>query len=204
MTKNFYEDYWDKRGESGYRPRYKIFYNWIEDSSGVLELGCGDGYFGQMLKDKDVDYTGCDISEKALKIAKERGLDVFQRKLEDKVGFPDDSFDYVVMSEFLEHVVDSEKLLKEAGRIARKGILVSIPNIAYWKFRFQLLGGRFPKQWAVSPREHLRYWSVKDFENTAVSLGFKVKEVRPSNGRKILRDWWPNLFGFQVCFYLKP
>ena len=202
--KDFYEDYWDKRGESGYRPRYKIFYNWIEDSSGVLELGCGDGYFGQMLKDKDVDYTGCDISEKALKIAKERGLDVFQRKLEDKVGFPDDSFDYVVMSEFLEHVVDSEKLLKEAGRIARKGVLVSIPNIAYWKFRLQLFGGHFPKQWAVSPEEHLRYWSVKDFENTAVSLGFKVKEVRPSNGRKILRDWWPNLFGFQVCFYLKP
>jgi len=187
------------------RPRYAIFSNWIESGSSLLDIGCGDGYFGEFLVgNKKIDYTGCDISEKALKTAKERGLDVFQCKLEDKIDFPDDSFDYVVMSEFLEHIVNSEKILEEAGRISKKGVLVSIPNIAYWKFRFQLLLGCFPKQWAVAPEEHLRYWSVKDFINTADSLGFKIREIKSSNGRKILRDFWPNLFGFQVCFYLEP
>ena len=204
MNTNFYEDYWEKRGESGFRPRYKIFSGWIEKGSRVLELGCGDGFFGRMLKEKNMDYTGCDISEKALKIAKERGLDVFKCDLDDKIDFIDDSFDYVVMSEFLEHIIDSEKILKEAGRIAQKGILVSIPNIAYWKFRLQLVLGSFPKQWAVAPQEHLRYWSVKDFTNTAGSLGFKIQKIKASNGKKILRDFWPNLFGFQVCFYLEP
>lgn len=202
--RDFYENYWEKRGKSGYRPRYKIFFDWIENNSKVLELGCGDGYFGQMLKGKNIDYTGCDISEKALEISKERGLNVFQCKLEDRIDFTDKSFDYVIMSEFLEHIVNSETILKEAGRIAKKGVLVSIPNIAYWRFRLELLLGRFPKQWAVAPEEHLRYWSIKDFKDTVVSLGFKIKEIKSSNGRKILRDWWPNLFGFQVCFYLEP
>ena len=202
--RDFYENYWEKRGESGYRPRYKIFFDWIDNGSKVLEIGCGDGYFGQILKEKSIDYAGCDISEKALKIAEERGLYVFQCKLEDKIDFPDKSFDYVVMSEFLEHIVNSEEILKEAGRVAKRGVLVSIPNIAYWRFRLQLFFGRFPKQWTVAPQEHLRYWSVKDFKNTVDSLGFKIKEIASSNGRKILRDWWPNLFGFQVCFYLEP
>ncbi len=202
--KDFYENYWDKRGESGFRPRYRIFFDWIENNSKVLELGCGDGYFGQMLKEKRVDYAGCDISEKALSVAKGRGLDVFQCDLENKLDFPDNNFDYVVMSEFLEHIVNSEKVLEEANRIAKNGVLVSIPNIAYWRFRLELLLGRFPKQWAVAPQEHLRYWSVRDFINTASSLGFKIHEIKASNGKRMLRNLWPNLFGFQVCFYLKP
>ena len=204
MTKIFYENYWEKRGESGFRPRYKIFLGWIEVGSKVLELGCGDGYFGEMLKEKDADYTGCDISERAIETAKDRGLNVFLAEIKNKLDFPDKSFDYVVMSEFLEHIINSEEILKEAGRIAKKGVLVSIPNIAYWRFRLELFFGRFPKQWAVAPQEHLRYWSVKDFKYTVQSLGFKVKKIKSSNGRKIFRDLWPNLYGFQVCFYLTP
>lgn len=203
-VKDFYEDYWEKRGESGFRPRYQIFFDWIENNSKVLEIGCGDGYFGQMLKQKNIDYTGCDISKRALEIAEKRGLNTFLCEIKDKIDFPDNSFDYVVMSEFLEHIIDSEKILKETARISKNGVLVSMPNTAYWRFRIQLFFGRFPKQWVVAPQEHLRYWSVKDFKDMADSLGLKVKEIKSSNGKKILRDLWPNLFGFQVCFYLEP
>lgn len=201
--KDFYENYWEKRGDSGFRPRYRIFLDWIQEDSKVLELGCGDGYFGSMLKDRDMDYTGCDISQRALEAARKKGLNVFRCDLEERLGFPDAAFDYVVMSELLEHLVNSEKVLKEAGQFAKKGVLVSIPNIAYWRFRLQLLFGRFPKQWAIAPQEHLRFWSVSDFLKTAERLGYRVKAIKSSNGRKVLRDWWPNLFGFQVCFYLE-
>ena len=203
--KNFYENYWKERGQSGPRPRYDIFSKWIESGSSVLDIGCGDGYFGEFLnRNKKADYTGCDISETALESARSRGLKTCCLAIDDRVDFSDKSFDYVLMSEFLEHIASSEEILVEAMRVARKGVLVSIPNIAYWKFRLQLFFGKFPKQWVVSPREHLRYWSVEDFKNMADSLGFKIKEIKSSNGRKILRDLWPNLFGFQVCFYLKP
>lgn len=204
--KNFYENYWKKRGRSGDRPRYHIFSGWIDDGSKVLDIGCGDGYFGEFLvKNKKVDYTGSDISDVALQAAKDRGLNVIQLDASSDLGkFAPGSFDYIIMSEFIEHIPNSEDILRIAGRIAKKGVLISIPNIAYWKFRLQLLFGNFPKQWAVAPEEHLRYWSVSDFKETAEKSGFEVKEIRSSNGRKILRDIWPNLFGFQVCFYLKP
>lgn len=204
--KTFYENYWQKRSRSGNRPRYYIFSRWIDKGSKVLDVGCGDGYFGEFLvRNKGVDYTGSDISETALQIARDRGLNVVQLDASSELGkFSSGSFDFVVMSEFIEHIPNSEGVLKIAGRIAKKGVLVSVPNIAYWKFRLQLLFGSFPKQWAVAPQEHLRYWSVYDFKKTAEDVGFEIEEIRSSNGRKILRDIWPNLFGFQVCFYLKP
>lgn len=204
--KIFYENYWKKRGRSGDRPRYHIFSGWTDRGSKVLDIGCGDGYFGEMLiRDKEVDYTGSDISDTALKAARGRGLNVIQLDAANDLGrFLPGSFDFIVMSEFIEHIPNSEEVLRIAGRIARKGVLISIPNIAYWKFRLQLFFGNFPKQWAVAPEEHLRYWSVSDFKKTAENAGLEVKEIRSSNGRKILRDIWPNLFGFQVCFCLKP
>lgn len=203
--KIFYENYWKKRGRSGDRPRYRIFSEWIERGSKVLDIGCGDGYFGEFLvKNKDVDYLGSDISDAALKAARDRGLNSIQIDAANELGkFTSRSFDFVIMSEFIEHIPNSEEILKIAGRIAKKGVLVSVPNIAYWKFRLQLLMGSFPKQWVFAPEEHLRYWSVNDFKKTVENAGFEVKEIRSSNGRKILRDIWPNLFGFQVCFYLK-
>lgn len=203
---DFYENYWKTRGKSGPRPRYKIFFEWIDNNSSVLDIGCGDGHFGETLvKGKQVNYTGGDISNAALEMAKNRGLNVTYLDAAKDLGrFKDKSFDYVVMSEFIEHIPNSEDILKIAGRIASRGVLISIPNIAYWRFRIELLLGSFPKQWAVAPQEHLRYWSVSDFEKTATNLGFAVKAIKSSNGRKFLRDMWPNLFGFQVCFYLKP
>lgn len=204
--KIFYENYWKKRGRSGDRPRYHIFSEWIEKGSKVLDIGCGDGYFGEfLLKNKDIDYLGSDISDAALKAARDRGLNIIQIDAANELGkFTSGSFDFVIMSEFIEHIPNSEEILKIARQIAKKGVLVSVPNIAYWKFRLQLLMGSFPKQWVFAPEEHLRYWSVNDFKKTAENAGFEVKEIRSSNGRKILRDIWPNLFGFQVCFYLKP
>ena len=202
---SFYEQYWQERGKSGFRPRYKIFYDWIESNASVLDIGCGDGYFGQVLVNKkNISYRGLDISETAVAMARERGLvaEVCDAS-QDLNKFADKSVDYVLMSEFIEHISNSEEVLKEARRIARKAVLVSVPNIAYWKHRLELLSGTFPRQWAFAPNEHLRFWSITDFIKTADSLGFSSVNYKASNGKKILREWWPNLFGFQVCFLLK-
>ena len=203
--KDFYEHYWEERGSSGFRPRYRLFIDWIDRNDRILDIGCGDGYFGELLvKEKGVVYQGIDIAETAVQKARHRGLDVRTMDIEkDLHTIPDKHYDIVVISEVIEHVVHAEDILKELKRIAKKGVIVSIPNIAYWKFRLQLLTGSFPKQWAVAPQEHLRYWSVSDFIHTVEQIGFMVDRVQASNGRKPLRDWWPNMFGLQVCFYLR-
>lgn len=201
--KDFYEKYWQVRGKAGFRPRYQIFSDWIEKGSSVLDIGCGEGHLGQFLMEKnDADYTGCDISDAALEIVKSRGLKTKNLSVDDKLDFPDKSFDYVILSEFLEHIINSEEVLKDSIRIAKKGVLVSIPNSAYWRFRLELLFGSFPKQWLLTPKEHLRFWSISDFNKTVDSLGLEIKAAKASNGKKILRDIWPNLFCFLPCFYI--
>lgn len=203
-TSGFYEDYWKLRGKSKFRPRFKTLADWISPKSNVLEIGCGDGFFADMIKRlKDVNYHGADLSSQAIGILKERGLDGEVLDASKDLGrFADNSFDFVVMSEFIEHVQNSEEVLLHASRIAKRGVLVTVPNIAYWKWRLQLLYGIFPKQYAVTPSEHVRFWSVFDFIEMVEKLGLLVKEYKSSNGKKYLRDWWPNLFGFQVCFFI--
>ena len=195
-----------RQARSGHRPRYDIFTLWIEPGSSVLDIGCGDGAFGEhIVAARAARYLGVDLSESGLELARARGLEVRQVDLGASAGALDElRFDYVVLSEVIEHVVDSEELLELAGRIAGRRVLLSVPNIAYWQYRLQLLRGRFPRQWAQDPREHLRFWSVPDFTRMAEELGFRVETVAASNGRRGLRDLWPNLFGVQVCFLLEP
>ena len=203
---SFYEQYWRTRGRSGHRPRYDVFAGWIERGSEVLDLGCGDGGLGQHLVEQlGVSYLGCDLAGSALELARARGLETLQLDLASELHLlADRKADYVVLSEVVEHVVDAEGLLLAAAKVARRAVLVSIPNVAYWRYRAELLRGHFPRQWAQDPREHLRFWSVTDFRVTAAGLGLAVTAVVASNGKPILRDLLPNLFGLQVCFRLEP
>ena len=202
----FYEQYWRTRGRSGHRPRYDVFARWIKPGSSVLDLGCGDGGLGQHLVEQlGVTYLGCDLAGSALELARARGLETLQVDLASELHLlAGRKADYVVLSEVVEHVVDAEGLLLVAASIARRAVLVSIPNIAYWRYRTELLRGRFPRQWAQDPREHLRFWSLTDFRDTASALGLAATAIVASNGKPILRDLLPNLFGLQVCFYLQP
>ena len=105
--------------------------------------------------------------------------------------------DYIILSEILEHLVLPEKLLNKV-RNSAPYLLISIPNSAFYKHRISLLFGRFFKQWAVHPAEHLRYWSHRDFLEWLEALDLKVIKYKASNGRP-----WPNLLGNQICYLVK-
>lgn len=199
---DFYNRYWTQ-ARSDHKYRYDIFLSWIKPGSKVLDLGCGDGYLAELIeKKKSCDVTCLDISEVALKKAKARNLKVILSSLEDPLPFNDNSFDYVIATEALEHISAAEKVLSEMARISKGYLLVSMPNIAFWKHRLALLGGRFPKQWVIHPMEHLRYWSVPDFKTMLEKQNLKMTHIQAGSGRRYLRDLWPNLFAEQVCFKL--
>ena len=171
---NFYNSYWAK-GKSDNKYRYGIFLSWITPDSSVLDVGCGDGYLAELIaKNKNCNLTCLDISEVALQKA----------------------------TEALEHIAKTEETLIEMARISKRYIIVSIPNIAFWKYRWVLLCGKFPKQWIIHPIEHLRYWSVDDFKKTLKDLNFEIEETKGGSGRRYIRDLWPNLFAKQACFKL--
>lgn len=198
-----YERYWRERGHTtGLPNRALIFAEWIAPGARVLEVGCGDGAFAAHLaRTRGVAVTAVDVSERAVAYARERGVDAHRRDVLAE-PFGRDEFDYVVLSEVLEHLPVPEELLAVLRPSAPR-VLVSLPNTAYVFYRVCLgLLGRFPAQWVVHPSEHLRFWSVTDFRAWAVAQGFRVAREAASNGLPVLKRWHHNLFGHQMCFEL--
>jgi 2-polyprenyl-3-methyl-5-hydroxy-6-metoxy-1,4-benzoquinol methylase len=111
-------------------------------------------------------------------------------------------FDYIIMSEIIEHLPDPEMLLNALRSHVRKGLIVSIPNTGYHQHRLRLLMGRFPLQWVVTPGEHLRYWTRIDFHWWARQLGFRVAREFPYEGTPGLKEAWPNLFAAALVYVL--
>lgn len=119
------------------------------------------------LKDRPpVRELGIDISQAAVNRARSRSINAKPLPIDSMVGGTHDiGFDYVIMSEVVEHLPDPEDFLVTAWSLAEKAVVVTFPNIAYWPHRLRLFLGRFPRQWANHPGEHLRFWSIPDFKH---------------------------------------
>lgn len=204
-NQDFYNQYWNQRGQAkGIRLRYYVFLDWLKQGSKVLDIGGGDGQLAEIIqKIKNCQAIVVDISDSALAIAQNRGLATVKANLEEKLPFRDNEFNVAILSEILEHLAFSEQLLEEASRVSSDYILVSLPNTGYFKYRWQLLFGHFPKQWLVSPREHLRFWTLADFKKMVAYLNLEIVDMKASAGRRYLRDLWPSLLAEQICFKLR-
>jgi methionine biosynthesis protein MetW len=207
-----YDVYWDnKAGEkigqlSTWRlKRAQAFAALVGDGDRVLDLGVGDGALLRYLIDhKGITGYGLDVSPRAVAFCRENGLDVeladINRPITDFVRQP---FDYIILSEIIEHLPDPESLLEGLRPFARKGIIVSIPNTGYHQHRLRLLLGRFPLQWVVTPGEHLRFWTRADFHWWARQLEFEIVREIPYEGTRGLKDVWPGLFAAAFIFVLR-
>lgn len=121
--------------------RYKSIWGVLEDLDfiSVLDIGCGRGHFGLLLKSMGKSYVGVDMSE-SVKICKERGLEAYSADVEkEKLPFETNSFDMVLCLEVIEHFNNTEFLLSEIRRVIKnKGFLIiSTPNVFMpsWRIR---------------------------------------------------------------------
>ncbi|MCX6582307.1 MAG: class I SAM-dependent methyltransferase [Candidatus Aminicenantes bacterium] len=97
----------------------------------ILDIGCGHGVYGRELLKKGFEYTGIEGDEGyAAEAAKY--VNAFHMRAE-KLEFPDKSFDTVIMLEVLEHLDDPYGALAEIVRVARKNLIVSVPNLGPMK-----------------------------------------------------------------------
>ena len=92
----------------------------------ILDFGCATGGYCLELRKLGFECVGVDISEEYIKIAQQKGVEA--HLIKDCLPFNDNSFDTVIMFELLEHVEDPDRILKEAKRVAKKNILVTVPN----------------------------------------------------------------------------
>ncbi|WP_147819064.1 class I SAM-dependent methyltransferase [Salidesulfovibrio onnuriiensis] len=111
---------------------------WPRRCTRMLEIGCGTGLFLEMLWQMGFDVTGIDKSDSMIAAARKRFGNRASLHLGDgsHLPFDDDSFEYVFLWSVLEFCADPEAVLREASRVAEKGILVGFLNKAslyYWR-----------------------------------------------------------------------
>jgi methionine biosynthesis protein MetW len=201
MPEMDYNQYWRARSPHTLQPRYRMIAKIIDAGSSVLDVGCGEGLLLEYLTQaKGIFGYGVDISQEAIKLTRGRGVRAETANILD--WSVDQDYDYIILSEVLEHLADPEKVIATVSERFRKALIVSIPNIGYYQHRLRLLCGRFPVQWTWHPAEHLRFWTVVDFVEWIKELGLEVADIRSSNGFPLLHHYLPNLLGNQVVFVI--
>jgi len=171
----------------------KVISSWIEPGSRVMDLGCGNGELLEFLKrEKQVKGFGIEGSEEKVASCVGRGLNILQGDINQEIlDYPDDSFDYIFVSQTLQQISRPGILLGHLMRIGKKAI-VSFPNFSHWTMRLGLLftgnapkNPQLPYDWHDSP--NIRVITIKDFRHFIKSHGFVIlKEANINTSRQDL------------------
>jgi len=181
------------------RPDFAAIANWVKPGARILDLGCGDGSLLRYLNEQrgGIGY-GVEIDDEGILACARNGVNVIQGDLERGLsGFADGSFDYVILSQTLQAVRSSERIVREMLRVGRQGI-VTFPNFGHWRNRLHVMLGNMPVsdnlpyRWFDTPNIHL--CTITDFEDFCRSHGVRILE------RIVMRDgsavsFLPNLLG---------
>jgi methionine biosynthesis protein MetW len=192
----------------------------IAPGSRVLDLGCSQGLLAAPLREKGVTVVGVDVRPPS-EVAEELEA-YYQRDLEQPLELPTGRvFDYVVVSDVIEHLRNRTELLRSARRYLREGgrLIISTPNVALWFYRLSLLIGRFeygPR--GVLDETHVHLFTRASFRRQVEGAGFHVLRERvtslpfevvfESTGRSrlvrgvgrtyhALARLWPGMFAYQ-------
>jgi len=196
------------------RADLRLIAQMIGPGSRVLDVGCGDGgLLAYLVREKQVDGRGIELSQSGVNACVRNGLSVIQGDADtDLEAYPDAAFDFVILSQTLQAVYEPRSVLEQLLRIGRRAI-VSFPNFGYWRVRMQLLfGGRMPMTgllddpWYATPNIHL--CTIRDFVTLCREMGVVIEDsaVLDRHNRKVpltADARRANLCGEQAVFLLR-
>ncbi|MEM7618896.1 MAG: methionine biosynthesis protein MetW [Pseudomonadota bacterium] len=187
----------------------------VDNGSRVLDIGCSDGALLQLLRtNKNIDGRGIEISQKGVNLCVAKGLSVVHGNADhDLVNYPDNAFDFAILSQTIQATYRPKHVLEQLLRISKKAI-VSFPNFGHWYIRTQFFFSghmpvttTLPKTWYETENIHL--CTFKDFVQICNELEASVDKVIAlnNNGYKVgvgLPLFLKNLIAEQGVFLLKP
>ena len=184
---------------------FAVIAHWIPHGERVLDLGCGDGKLLRYLREtKGIEGYGVEIDPESVLGCIRNNIDVIQIDIEGGLsGFEDGSFNHVIISQALQAMHATERILSEMLRVAEEAV-VSFPNFAYRANRAAIAAGHMPVsedlpyEWYETP--NVRFFTIVDFEALCTKLGITIRErLAFDDAGQIVTDD-PNLNG-SLAFY---
>ncbi len=175
----------------------------------VLDIGCGSGELAKLLHEQGKQVWGADISLKALEDAKPYLAGSYCFDIQDKT-WPTElmtqKFDVVVASEVIEHIFTPSKFLAQVKKILAPGgsIVITTPNILFWKNRLRILGGSFRyTEKGIMDFGHIRLFTIDTLRELFEKAGFEIDKEQHfypnlyNRGLNFLGAMFPGVFAYQ-------
>ena len=145
----------------------------------ILDVGCGKGRLGKILKEKlNAEVWGVEYIEDIASFAAENLDSVISGSIEDAIfRLPDNYFDTIIFADVLEHLIDPYSVLEKIkSKLSKKGeIVASIPNVRHWSVVKKLLEGDWEYQeFGIMDNTHLRFFTRKSIYNMFEKAGYKI------------------------------
>ncbi len=191
------------------RPDLAIIASHVDRGARILDVGCGDGALMAALRDdRGCDARGLELEPANVAAAVGRGLSVIQGDADtDLADYPDDSFDYAILSQTLQTTRRPDWVLEQLLRIGRHAF-VSFPNFAHWRVRASLLfGGRMPVTrllpiaWYATPNIH--HVTIDDFRALVRERGIAIEGAWFLSGDQQTGSGMANLLAEHAVFLLR-
>ena len=165
------------------KKEFKVIADLLPKNVRVLDVGCGDGsLMSHLIKEKNIEARGLELKKENVTKCIYKGLPVIEGNAETELHqFPNQSFDYVILSQTLQAFYNPEKVLKDLLRIG-KSVIISIPNFGYWKVRTSLLffgkmpvTKTLPNSWHNTPNLHM--CTIKDLFHFCAEKNIEIKKA---------------------------
>ena len=161
---------------------FEIISNIITPNSCIIDIGCNDGSLIEYLKsNKNVNARGMEIDQSKVRTCLAKGISVVEGDADtDLFDYPDDLFDYSILTYTLQATKNPKIVLEQLVRIAQKAI-VSFPNFGHWSIATSLffnrempVNSKLDYSWYETPNLH--FCTINDFINLCDGLNIKIEK----------------------------